>query len=107
MSGEPTVIPRCQVSESKLLPIVRSNLLMPMPIDFMNSPDSDFGFVSRKDAKRAKEEGERTISIKRTLINRMIGAGLLFLLVFARRMPRRIRCRLGTTELPRRRSSSS
>jgi hypothetical protein len=50
----------------------------------MNSPDSDFGFVSRKDAKRAKEEGERTISIKRRLISRMIGAGLLFLLVFAR-----------------------
>jgi hypothetical protein len=56
---------------------------MLMPIGFMNSPDSDFGFVSRKDAKRAKEEGERTISIKRTMINIMIRVGFLFLLLFA------------------------
>jgi hypothetical protein len=30
-----------------------------MPIGSMNSPDSDFGFVSRQDTKRAKEEGDR------------------------------------------------
>jgi hypothetical protein len=40
--------------------------------------------IFRPKPEAAKEEGERTISMKRTMINRMIGAGLLFLLVFAR-----------------------